>query len=757
MGNQLRTSGMREKKPYSIFDIKYLWTIFTTHKKWFALSVFMCLVFAAAYVYFTRPAYNIVGKMIIIDRRQNNNTLVNASSAMLNQLPTGLSSSLNLNRSTNAENEKEIIKTKQLVKNAVEDLGLYTEIRQQNFLKSRLLYKNQPVNVSVSPECLQTMNDNLPLKEYRISLTIDKSNIGYTIEGVLKKNMKKVEIAEQTFTKLPAVIHTEIGDLTFTENMLPTEDEQKPFKKDYRLKVNILPPMTIAKQFYKRLTVGSVSKKATSVIKISFQDESMIRGIDFVNSLVDHYNKSSNQERQEEAAKNEEFINGRIAKIDQELGLTDADWEKVKKQYQVTDPKVDAEEMMGKKSVYESQIVELGVQQQLLDYLSEYVNDPANMYELIPVNVGIYTGDAVSLISRHNQLVNERKMLLKSVTEQSTQVKLTTRLIDELHPVILTAFKRDRESLLLRKRVAEREFNRYMGRVVNSPEQEREMTEVSRQRNIKQNVFVSLLQKREQVAMELANTVDKGRLIDETQSLNKTKPKTLTAVLLSSILGLVFPYMFFFGRRKLKKRIESDIDLKVMTKLPLVGMIPSYAQDECDNAFRILRTNLLHQLQEGQKTILITSADEGDGKTICAVRLSKAFAQMGKKTVVCDLNFRHPTLAKDFGVSDRTGMVTLLQNEDLLPTEIISSAHPADLFAHKKLHEVLANLSKTYDIVILDGPSAGEDNYTVMHGLADVTCFVCRSGKTLKTSIEKLDKMKAENLLASPCIVLIQS
>jgi Mrp family chromosome partitioning ATPase len=194
-----------------------------------------------------------------------------------------------------------------------------------------------------------------------------------------------------------------------------------------------------------------------------------------------------------------------------------------------------------------------------------------------------------------------------------------------------------------------------------------------------------------------------------------------------------------------------------MTKLPLVGMIPSYAQDECDNAFRILRTNLLHQLQEGQKTILITSADEGDGKTICAVRLSKAFAQMGKKTVVCDLNFRHPTLAKDFGVSDRTGMVTLLQNEDLLPTEIISSAHPADLFAHKKLHEVLANLSKTYDIVILDGPSAGEDNYTVMHGLADVTCFVCRSGKTLKTSIEKLDKMKAENLLAYPCIVLIQS
>ena len=755
MGNQLSTSGKREKKPYSIFDTKYLWTIFTTHKKWFALSVVLCLFLAAAYVYFTRPAYNIVGKMMIIDRRQNSNNATSASLAMLNQLPLNLGSSLNLGRSTNVENEKEILKAKLLAKDVVEDLGLYSEIRLQKNLKSHLLYKNTPVNVTVSKECLQAMNEGL--KTYSIRLTIDKNDAGFTFEGVLKKNKKKAEIAAQTFAKLPAVIHTEIGDLTFTENVLPTDDDRKPFEKDYRLKVTIIPPMTVAKQFVKRLTIASASKKATSIIKISLQDEQVKRGVDFVNSLVAHYNDRSNLERQKEAAKNDEFINGRLIKINQELSLTDADWEKVKKQYQVTDPKVDAEEVMGKKGVYESQLVNFGVQQQLLDYLSEYVNDPANLYELIPVNVGVYTGDAVSMISRHNQLVNERKMLLKSVTEQSTQVKLTTQLIDELHPVILTAFKRDRESLLLRKRVAEREYNRYMSRVDNVPEQERNMTEVSRQRNIKQIVFASLLQKREETAMELANTVDKARLIEETQSLKKTKPKTLIAVILSPILGLIFPYVFFFGRRKLKKRIECDIDLKIMTKLPLVGLIPSYGKVECDNAYRILRTNLLHQLQERQNTILITSADEGDGKTNCAVRLSKAFAQMGKKTAVCDLNFHHPSLAKEFDASDRTGLVTLLQNEDLLPTEIISSAHPADLFAHKNLHELLANLSETYDIVILDGPSAGEDNYTLMHGLADVTCFVCRSGKTLKTSIEKLDKMNAENSLASPCIVLIQS
>ena len=729
MGNQLRTSGMREKKPYSIFDMKYLWAIFTTHKKWFALSVILCMFLAVVYIYITHPAYNIVGKMMVIDRRQNGNSSASASLAMLSQLPVNLGSSLNLGRSTNVENEKEILKTKLLLKDVVEDLGLYTEVRHQKFLKSRLLYKNTPVNVTVSKECLHAMNEGL--KTYSISLTIDKSDTGYIIEGMLKKNRKKAKIAEQAFAKLPAVIHTEIGDLTFTENVLPTDDDRKPFEKDYRLKVTITPPMTVAKQFVKRLTIGSASKKAISVVQISLMDEQITRGVDFVNSLVAHYNERSNQERQEEAAKNDEFINVRLARIDQELGLTDADWEKVKKQYQVTDSRVDAEEVMGKKSTYESQLVNFGVQQQLLEYLSEYVNDPANLYELIPVNVGVYTGDAVAMISRHNQLVNERKMLLKSVTEQSTQVKLTTQLIDELHPVIQTAFKRDRESLLLRKRVAEREYNRYMSRVENVPEQERNMTDVSRQRNIKQSVFVALLQKREEIAMELANTADKGRLIDETQMLKQVKPKTMVALLSSLILGLLIPYVVFFTRRNMKKVIDTEIDLKVTTKLPLVGTIPALGQGEVDDAFRLVRNHILPLLGEEKKTVLVVSANKGDGKSFCASRLAEAFTRMGEKTIVRNLL-------------------------ELLPAGTTDSTHPADLLANKGIHQALANLRETYDIIILDGPEIDSCNETLIGGLADVTCFVCCPGKTSKAAIESLDKLKKDNNLPSSCIVLNQ-
>ena len=746
MRNQLRSSEQRAKKPFTVFDMKYLWTIFSTHKKWFALSVVLCLFLAAAYVYFTRPAYNIVGKMMLIDRRQNgSNSISSASSALLNQLPLNLGSSLNLGRSLGSENEKEILKTKLLAKDVVEDLGLYTEIRHQKFLKSRLLYKNTPINVTVSKECLHAMDEGL--KTYSIRLTIDKSDAGYTFEGVLKKNKKKVEIAEQNFAKLPAVIHTEIGDLTFTENVLPTDDDRKPFEKDYRLKVMITPPLTVAKRFANRLTVGSASKKATSIIQISLQDEHVARGVDFVNSLVAHYNDRSNQERQDEAAKNEAFINGRLAKIDQELGLTDADWEKVKKQYQVTDPKVDAEEVIEKKSVYESQMVSLGIQLQLLDFLNEYVKDPNNLNELIPLNASIYgsdatvgqqsnalkaanySGDATSLIRQHNSLVMERNQLLLGMSEKSPQLQRIAQQIEDLHPAILTAIQRDRQSIVIRRRAVEQEYNRYMSRVGNAPEQERVMTDVSRQRTIKQGVFVSLLQKREETAMELANTTDKGRLIDETQALKKVKPKTLVALFLSLILGLLIPYIVFFAKRSMKKVIDSEVDLKVTTSLPLVGTIPASGQGDMNDAFRLIRNNILSLLGEGKKTILVVSANKGDGKTLCATRLAEAFIRMGEKTIVRNLL-------------------------ELLPAGTTDSTHPADLLANKGIHQALTSLRETYDIIILDGPEMDSYNETLIGGLADVTCFVCRSGKTTKAAIERLDVLKAENRLAAPCIVL---
>jgi Mrp family chromosome partitioning ATPase len=160
-----------------------------------------------------------------------------------------------------------------------------------------------------------------------------------------------------------------------------------------------------------------------------------------------------------------------------------------------------------------------------------------------------------------------------------------------------------------------------------------------------------------------------------------------------------------------------------------VGTISASGQGNIDDAFRLVRNNILHLLGEDKKTILVISANKGDGKTFCSTHLAESFAKTGEKTLCRSLL-------------------------DVLPEGTADSAHPADLLAHKDLHQVLANLRESYDIIILDGPEIDPGNDPLIRSLTDVVCYVCRAGKTQKAAIEKLEKMKADDSHTVPCIVL---
>lgn len=751
-----------------IYDVHQLWTMFVNNKKWFALSLFLCLCLGVSYIYFVKPAFLVTGKLLIIEKKRDASA-ISASVLLQSQLPYGLGSSLA--GSIGVENEKEILKSRLLARDIVTDLGLYTEYRIHKFLKSPLLYKTQPINVSVGEEDLQRLDKEQPMVYHQLNLKIYKDKDGYRVEGKLIENKKKFDLPEQGFKALPAVIKTSIGNITLTENTQLSNKLKKQYQEDdYRLDVTILPPITAAIKLAKRVSITPATKKATSVVVIGMKDESSIRGIDYINSLADHYNKQTNDERQKEAAKNDEFVRERMAIIDAELGTTDADWENFKQQFQVTDPKADAEEVLKMKGGYEGQLVNLGTQLLLLDYLSEYVNSPKNLYELIPVNVGVYSGDAVSLISQHNELVNNRNILMKSFTEQAPQVKQATDYIKELHPVIKTALERDRQSLLLKRDVVKKEFDRYQSRITNVPQQERALTEVGRLRNIKQGVYLSLLQKREENAMELVNNTDKGRLIDATLFNKKVRPRTMIVLLLSLLMGMLMPFIIFFLRSWLRGTIGTYDDLISMTSLPVIGVIPEEGHLS-DETFRTLRTRLLLQMNNQEKVVLLTSYASGDGKTYVATRLAESLSYIGKRVIVCDVNFRHPSLAEAVGIPHGRGICDLLSEDapldirslselirpcpskgyDVLLSGNLHTAHPADLLGHKGIPEIIALLREKYDVVILDSAAVGEySDVLEIAGQADLTCYVCLSGKTPKTSVMKL----SDGLLPIPQLIL---
>lgn len=705
----------------SAFDFMQLWTLFKSHWKWFPVSIIVCVLIAFVYLWFTPTTLSVSGKMEIIDKSKSSG--MSAGLAMLNSLPLGLGSSLGGSASIGIESEKEILTSTSLVRDVVKDLDLYTEYRLSRWGKKTLLYQNNPVTVTLDAAHVAWLDAELPLNFHQIKLTISKGSNGYEVAPTLVEGNVETDLPVQTFAQLPATIQTESGTLTLTENKLPKK-QAKAYAGSYTLEVTITPPTTAAGSFIGRMTAEPPSKKVMNILTLSLQDENLMRGLDFIKQLVATYNQRANDEKNEEARKTDEFVRERLAMVDAELSSSDAAWENSKKNFQITTPEVDAQEALAKKSEYEAQLVAIGTQLQLHDYLSDYINNPANLYELIPVGLNATMGSGSdagssasdggaansSLIARHNALVSQRKDLLKSVSEMSPQVQRLTESIRELHPDIQLAMKRQRESIVMQKRTLEREFGKYSGRIGSAPQMERVLTEIGRQREIKQGVYLVMLQKREETAMELANTTDKGRLIDDVKvDGGSVKPQRKSVLLIAFFLGALLPMGILYLLQMFKQKVDTRAELEAAAKLPILAEIPHATSDE---AIRDLRTNLLLNLKDGQKAILVVSEHDGDGKTFVAQHLVDSLKVIGKTAAYVGADYRK--ISKP-------------------------GAHAADVLASSDFAAQIDAAKANNDYVVIDTPalSSYSDAYQVAQ-FADVTLYVVKAGQTQKSALQAL-------------------
>lgn len=734
MNDRLNNSVINENKE-SDLDFQDLWNLLVEKWQWFLISVFSFLLIAGLYLWLTPQKVNVMSKMQISDKSKQAGQMT-AGLSMLNSLPMGLGSTLgsSLGVSSSISSEKEILMSNAFVCDVVKDLSLHTEYRLCSWGRRILLYKTQPVNVSIPQSYLQWLDDELPVTARLITLYITKDNKGYTVETTLKENKEKTELPDQSFTTLPATIKTGNGTLTITENTLLPEKERDNYKNGYTLKVTICPPMAKAMDFVEHLTIGETESKAIDILSITLEDENGLRGMDFVNHLVEVYNKYSNDEKNEEAQNTDEFVNQRLAKIDKELGASDAAWEKSKKTFQITDPMIDAQEVIQKKSIYESKMVEIATQLQIHDYLNEYISNPANLFEIIPVGFGDLEDNKVttgmepaspksSLITQHNTLVSQRKQLLKSMTDKSPTVQRLTETIQELHPSLQTAMKRERQNLIMKRDAVEREYGKYTGRVSSTPQAERVLTEIGRQREIKQGVYLLMLQKREETAMTLANTTDKGKLIDKVLVEKDSKhPKKKIVLLAAFFVGLIFPMPFIFFRQLISKKIDSRTDLETIADYLYLGEIPSKGNE--GTACESLMANLLSYLKDGQKVILIASDADGDGKTFVAQHLTESLSATGKKVSLLDLDLQQ--------TSQKVSPAVYLASDDF--TRRMSEARNGN------------------DFVIIDSPSIGSysDAYLIARH-ADATVFVVKMGSTRKTMLKDV---LADSRIPAPMIAI---
>ena len=718
--NEMNSMEFQEEES-PLFDFKQLWMLFVLNWRWFIASVVACVMIAFVYLWF-RPNPVIVSSNMQILGESKGGGGASAAAKALGALPVSLGSSISTG-SEGIETVKRMLTSTTLIKDVVKDLGLYAEYSVDSWGRNYILYKTQPIVVTLDPAHLKWFDEEMLTAYHHIDLTIHKKNDGYYVAVIADG----VGLPEQTFKALPATVKTDIGTVTIEANPQLNAQQAAAYAGDFKINVSVVPPKAMAARLAGAMAVDPPFKNVSDVVAISIQEDNYLRGIEFINALVDRYNKRINDQKDEEVRKNEEFVNERLAKLDIELGSSDADWENYKRSHQILDPQSEASEVSSKKNEYEEKLLEMDLDLKIHDYQAEYINNPANLYKIIPTETtsgegggGEQTGDPN--IERHNSLVNQRNDLLKSMSEKAPQVLLINEKIRDIQPAIKTSMDRKRESMLIKRNAKEREYRKTMARFSGAPRIEREMTDIERQREIKQGVYISMLQKREEIAADLARSMKKGQLIDDPMITGTGLTKPEFVLLGGALLGLLLPIGVLFLFQMLKTKIDTKNELEETSKLPILSEV---FLTNNDDAIRTLRTNLLYNLQDDQKVIMMASHSKGDGKTYLAQRLVDSLTQIGKKAQYLNLNLRE----------DRS-----------------KAAQAADLLAGTDVAKQIESLKAANDYLILDTPEMAKyaDVYQVAQ-FADATIFVVKAESTDKSAVKAIAK---DARIPSPMLVL---
>ncbi len=754
--------GEQSEEQVNIQELLFRYLI---HWPWFVVSIIICIACAWGYLRLTTPIYNISATVLIKDEKKGGGASM--SSDLEKMGLEGFVSS-----SSNVDNEIEVLRSKSLAREVVNNLGLFVTYMDEDEFPSKELYHTSPVLVSLTHQ----EADKLPGR-MEINMILQPTGaLGVQITVGEKEYRKQ-------FDKLPAVFPTDEGTVAFFANN-DTLSAVCPenITKERHITAFINRPFSVLKEYVNSLSIAPTSK-TTSVVVISLENTNTRRGRDYINKLLEMYNINANNDKNEVAQKTAEFIDERIGIISKELGSTEQDLENFKRSAGITDLNSEAQIALTGNAEYEKKRVENQTQINLVMDLQRYMK--GNEYEVLPSNIGLQDAASAGAIDRYNQMLVERKRLLRTSTENNPTIINLDTSIRAMRTNVQATLDATLKGLQITKEDLAREASRYSRRINDAPTQERQFVSIARQQEIKSGLYLMLLQKREENAITLAATANNAKIIDEALADdNPISPKKTIVYLAALVLGVGLPVgvIYLIGLTKFK--IEGRADVEKLTSLPVVGDIPladektgSIAVFENQNnlmseTFRNVRTNLQFMLENGKNVILVTSTISGEGKSFISANLAISLSLLGKKVVIVGLDIRKPGLNKVFNIPKKEhGITQYLTNttanlmDFVQPSDINKNLfilpggtvppNPTELLARGGLEKAIETLKANFDYVILDTAPVGMVTDTLLIGrVADLSVYVCRADYTHKAEFTLINELAENNKLPNLCIAV---
>lgn len=706
-----------ERKEY--FNFKKTLLKYWRYRYSFLIILAVLCVLALAVVIIVPPAYEVTASITVLDEERggSKNDIYSVNKLFYSGRDW-----------LNTENEVEVLKSTSLIERVVSNLGMFVEYKSGGLLKKHLPAADSPIQAVADSGMLERMAS-------AIDITVAPATASEAVVTVKTEVNGDEWEKKETVSRLPAAVATPFGRVTLSGSM----ERTKALDKD--LHIRLSSPVEAAMASADRLSVSLLSR-TSSVVSLEYKCPDRQEGMNFLAELVKCYNQNANADKNRVACRTQEFLQKRIAVISEDLDMTDLRLEEFKRQAGLTDMSVDTREFREENSMYDKDLHEVETQLGLLQHLKSFMQKAENRENLVPSDIGLRDVNLSNNINAHNQLVLDYQRLSRTSSDSNPVTANMRSQITTSYDGLLATLESSYTGMLITKNELERKTRQYSSRISNVPANERVLTDIMRQQENKQSLYLDLLKKLEENTLMLDAVTENAKFIDlPYASANPTSPSKKILLLATLFMALVATTLWMIFRELFStKVIAADEIGKTLKKTRVVGKIPFSSHiGRADVGAMVTQVKMLMD-DRNQKGVCLFSTHDGDGKTFVAASLAGELGRMGKKTLLLRMNLRDDAPRGNGTAADEWVVEPSAEDRRLQECIVTGDAdYLREIISSQTFAERLENLFCEYDYVVIDSVSVEHlPNTLQLLRLAGYGLYVCRLGHTRRKSIEEL-------------------
>lgn len=731
-------------------DLKQILSRILANWYWIALSVLVCLACANLYVRYKTPNYKISARVLVNDEKKGAG--LSGGGDLLGDLG-GL-----LGTKSTVDNEAEILKTRYLMEQVVKDMNLNITYYRKGTLKKVELYES-PYQVKVVAAA-----DTIKATDVEVSF-LKNDQVAVSADGI-----DTLVALDRSFT-IPFVGVVQIIKGT----AVPVLEEKYSF--------NIMSVDTKVIALMDAITV-EVKNKQVTIIDLSLTHAIPKKGEDILNKLIEKYVQANLTDKNEVADSTVKFIQNRLAYIGGELGGLEGNIQNFKQENNLADMTEQSKLLVQTTGQYVNDLGKIETQISILKSLQDYLKDEGKNKRVLPSS--LIPADLVfnGAVEKYNSLTLERARRLIGVTEANPGIQLMDKEIANARADIESNISTTLDGFLITRNRINGQMKKAEGQVRNVPKVERNYLNLARQQQIKQELYIFLMQKSEETAISKTSNIANSKTIDPPKSEVKPfSPKRMVVYLFGLVAGLVIPLGLMYVKDLLNDKIQTKEDIIRITQVPIIGeishdegndnmVVANSSRSAISEQFRALRTNLSFFFKNSdEKVILLTSSMSGEGKSFVAINLGQILALTNKKVLLMELDLRKPGLSAKLEISNPIGFTNYVTSPELTSSDIVKPLklqenlfvvssgpippNPAELLLSERTKTLMQELKQQFDYIIIDAPPVGiVTDAQLLASYSDVCLYLVRQNYTLKQQLNIVDDLSASQKMKGLSIVV---